>query len=59
MTDDHEFSPKEAQRRFEAAIRGARLVGHRAGNGAEPKPPNPRAEAQRRRRERERQAQRP
>jgi hypothetical protein len=26
---DTEFSPKETQQRFEAALRGARLVGHK------------------------------
>jgi hypothetical protein len=27
--DDMEFPPDEAQRRFEAALRGSRLVGHK------------------------------
>jgi hypothetical protein len=28
-SDDDQFSPTEAKQRFEAALRGARLVGHK------------------------------
>jgi hypothetical protein len=35
--DDEQFSPEEAQRRFEAALRGARVAGHKKSSEIEKK----------------------
>jgi len=35
--DDGEFSPKESQQRFEAALKGARIAGHKPMSEVSPK----------------------
>jgi hypothetical protein len=45
-TDDS-FSPEEAARRFEAALRGARIVGHKPMSEISPKRPKKKLERQR------------
>jgi hypothetical protein len=40
VTDkNEEFSPSEAKRRFEAALRGARIAGHKPKDSMTPKRP--------------------
>lgn len=39
--DSETYSPKEAQRRFEAALRGARVAGHKSKENMTPKRPRP------------------